>query len=264
MTSRQRLTKQIIIAAIFFLIVGSVGFWIYRIVNPLPPPPTPNPTANLAPIRILSTKFLNIENNDYDFVAKVSNPNTDYGSGDAEYELSFYNAAGNQISQKRGSFYILPGETRYILETPLKFQEPISRADLVIKSVDWQQLDPLSANGVQLIPRNVSYSQTNQAGSFGKVGGSIQNESNFDLGAAEVLVVLYDENGSIIAVNRTNIQTFLAHTSRGFETTWYVPFVGLSGQGQPNRTDVEAHTNVFENSNFTRQYQKPERFQQYY
>lgn len=259
MTTKQRLTKQIIIAAIFFLIAGSFGFLVYRTIKPVPPPPTPNPTINLAPIKIISIKLLNIENNDYDFVAKVNNLNTDYGSPDAEYEITFYNVSGNQVSQKRGSFYILPGQTRYILETPLKFSEPISRADMAIKNVDWQQLDPLSAGGVPLISKNVSYSQINQTGVFSKVGGSIQNDSFFDLGEVEVLTVLYDKSDSIIAVNRTNIQTFLARTSRGFETTWYFPFIG-----QVVRSDVEAHTNVFENSNFTRQYQKPARFQQYY
>lgn len=259
MTNSQRLTKQVIIAAIFFLIAGSFGFWIFRTIKPVPPVPTPNPTANLAPIKIISTKLLNIENGDYDFVAKVSNPNTDYGSPDAEYEITFYNAAGNQISQKRGSFYILPGQTRYVLETPLKFLEPISRADMAIKNIDWQQLDPLSVGGVSLISKNVSYNQINQAGVFGKVGGSIQNDSDFDLSEVEVLAVLYDQSDSIIAVNRTNIQTFLARTSRGFETAWYSSFIG-----QVVRPDIEAHTNVFENSNFTRQYQKPARFQQYY
>lgn len=259
MTNSQRLTKQIVIAAIFFLIIGSLGFLVYRTVNPPPPLPTPDPTANLAPIRIISTKLLNIENNDYDFIAKVTNSNPDYGSPDAEYEVTFYNAGGNQVSQKRGTFYILPGQTRYVLEAPLKFQEPVSRADLTIKRVDWQQLDPISANGINLLPKNVSYSQINQTGVFSKVGGSIQNDSDFDLGQVEVLGVLYDQSESIIAANRTNIQTFLAHTARGFETTWYESFVG-----QVNRVEVETHTNVFENSNFLRQYQRPERFQQYY
>lgn len=259
MTNSQRLTKRIIIAAIFFLIVGGLSFWTYRIVNPSLPPPTPNPTANLAPIRILSTKLLNIENNDYDFIAKVNNPNTDYGSGDAEYELTFFGAGGNQVSQKRGTFYILPGQTRYVLETPLRFQEPVSQAEVTVKRVDWQQFDPISANGINLLPKNVSYSQINQTGVFSKVGGSIQNDSDFDLGQTEVLVVLSDKSESIIAASRTNIQTFLAHTGRGFETTWYESFVG-----QVNRVEVETHTNVFENSNFLRQYQRLEKFQQYY
>ncbi|MBI4120214.1 MAG: hypothetical protein HY454_01990 [Parcubacteria group bacterium] len=60
-------------------------------------------------------------------------------------------------------------------------------------------------------------------------------------------------------MNRTEIRTFLANTARGFEDSWYRPF-----GGQVNRVEVEAHTNIFENSNFLRQYQQPERFQQFY
>ena len=136
MTTSQRVTKQIIVATSFFFIVGGLGFWIFRTINPRLPLPTPNPTAHLIPINILSTQLLYIQDDDYDFTAKVSNANTDYGSADVEYELKFYNASNVAVSNRVGSFYILPGQTKFFIATPLKFSEPISRAELAIKSVD--------------------------------------------------------------------------------------------------------------------------------
>ncbi len=226
---------------------------------PAAPLPTPDLTISLAPIRVVTAKLLNIENNDYDFAAKVTNPNTDYGSADVEYAVKFLDASGNQISQKTASFYILPGQTKYVLITPLKFSQPISQAVMEIVSVAWQKLDPLAAGGVNLTSRNVSYNQISEPGVFGKAGGSIQNIANFDLGQVDVLVLLFNQGDDLTAVNRTEIRTFLANTSRGFEVSWYRPFVG-----QVNRVEVEAHTNVFENSNFLRQYERQERFQQFY
>ena len=259
MTDTQRLTKQILIALIFFLIFGGLGFLLFRTVNPPPPPPTPNPTANLAPISIALTKLLNVQNNDYDFVAKVVNPNTDYGSAEAEYELKFYGAANTIISSKIGNFYILPGQTKYIIDTPLKFSEPISRVELIVKSVDWQKLDPIGVSGVPLIARNVNYQETRQNNLFGRAEGLILNNSDFDLGRVDALVLLFDSGDNLLAVNRTEIRTFLAKTTRGFEVSWFSPFIGRVA-----RVEVEASTNVFENSNFLRQYQQPERFQQFY
>lgn len=254
------MARQIIVALVFFLLVGGIGFGFYRgfIYSPTPTP-TPNPTINLVPIQVIFTKLLNIENNDYDFLAKVSNSNTGYGSPAVEYEMSFYDFAGQSISSKTGSFYILPGQTKYIVEPLLKFQSPISRADFKIKSVDWQKLQPLAATAATLLTRNIAHSQVSQLGIFAKVGGRVFNGSDLDINKVDVAIVVLDANQEPIAVNKTNIFTFLARTSRGFEVTWFTPFVG-----QMNRIDAEANANVFENSNFLRTYGGQERFKQLY
>lgn len=259
MEENQRRNKKIVIAVIFFLIVGGLGFLIYRSVVPPAPEQTPNPTVNLAPLQVVSTQLFNVQNNDYDFLAKISNSNSNYGSGDVEYTLTFYSAAGQQVSTKAGSFYILPGQTKYIIDSPLKFEQPVSRADMQIKSVDWQKLDPLSASGVALLVKNATFLQVNQSGTFAKAGGEVFNSSDFDLNKVDVALVLLDQTETPIAINKTEIRTFLARTTRGFEATWFAPFVG-----QTNRVDAEASTNVFENSNFLRTYGGGEKFKQLY
>lgn len=259
MTPVVRITKQVIVAIVFFLIIGGLVYGGRFVFKPQAPTPTPNPTISLDPISIVSTQLFNINGNDYDFLVKVTNPNAEWGSGDAEYELNFFNNSGEQVSQKRNSFYVLPGQTKYILESPLKFDQPIGRVEMKIISVDWRKLDPISTNDITLVPRNYSYGEIGQSNNFGKVGGSILNNSNIDLGQVSVIVLLFSNNDSIIATNKTEILTFLAKTSRGFEVTWYSPFVGKVG-----RVEVAAYTNVFDNSNFLRQYGRPEEFQQYY
>lgn len=259
MEEGQRKRKQMLAAVIFFLIVGGLGFLIYRGVRSPSPTPTPNPTINLAPIQVVDHWLSNVESNDYDFLAKITNSNTDYGSPDVEYEISFFNASGAKISQKVGSFYILPGQTKYVIDSPLKFQERIDHADFAIKSADWQKLSSLAITGVNLVVKNSSYTQILQPGAFGKVGGEVLNNSDFDLNKVDVSVVLFDSGNNPLAIGQTEINTFLAKTSRGFEVTWYVPFVG-----NVTSVDAEANTDVFENSNFLRQYGGQERFKQMY
>lgn len=258
MEESKRTTKSVVIALIFFLILGLIAFLIYRAASP-PLEAIPNPTINLSPVQVVSTQLFNIENNDYDFLAKVANPNTDYGSPDVVYELTFFNSADKQISQRVGSFYILPGQTKYIIETPLRFDEPVSRAEMKVKSVDWQKLDPLATRGTNLLIRNSAYAQVSRPELFSKVGGDILNNSDFDFGKVDVVVVAVDENSTPLVVNRTEIRTFLARTSRGFEVKWFKPFTG-----QVNRVIVEANTNLFENSNFLRTYGGGEKFKQLY
>ena len=259
MTNGQRLIKQTLIAGIFVLLVGGGWHAVFRAASPPPPTPTPDPFAHLAALRVLSTQLLNVSNNDYDLVAKVTNPNTDYGSADVEYSLIFYNTANTLLSPQSGTFYILPGQTKFILASPLKFSEPISRAELAIKDVNWQKLSAVGDASINLVPRSHNYVAVNRNGVFGKVGGSILNNSDFDLGQVDVLVLLYDANDRLLAANHTQIDTFLAKTTRGFELAWFTPFAGAVA-----RVEVIPTTNLFLNSNFLRQYQQPERFQQFY
>ena len=60
-------------------------------------------------------------------------------------------------------------------------------------------------------------------------------------------------------VGKTDIRTFVAKSERGFNVAW--PFA-LSRNVA--RQDVEASTNLFENSNFIKSYGSPEKFQKFY
>ncbi|MEX1063882.1 MAG: hypothetical protein WD898_00105 [Candidatus Paceibacterota bacterium] len=257
MTPSERKRKQFIVALVFFLILGGFGFLIYGKVNPAPTPTPISPTANLSPIQVTLSELISVENTDYDFVAKVTNPNTGYGSPEVVYEVSFFNSSNAQIFSKTGSFYILPGQTKYVVDSPIRLPERATRAVMDINSVDWQELDPLAMQGVPLLARNTSYTEILNSGLFSRANGSILNNSDFDLGRVDVMVVLLNSQNTPVAVNRTEINTFLARTTRGFEVSWFAPFVG-----QVSRTDVEANTNIFQNSNFLRQYGGQERFKQ--
>ena len=259
MTDQQRITKQIIIAVIFWVVVGGLGSLVYRGVSPTVITPTPNPTAHLIPIDIVTAQLIWIKDNDYDFVAKVHNVNTDYGSPAVVYEIQFYNATNSLVTTRAGTLYILPGQTKYLIETPLRFNEAIAQATLLIKSVDWQQLDPLAVSGINLLAKDWAFHPTGQPGATGQVDGALFNSSDYDISQADVLVLLFDQSGTVMAVNRTQIRTFLAHTTRAFSVAWFTALPGL-----PTRTEVQATTNVFENSNFLQRYQKPERFQEFY
>lgn len=259
MNEAVRQSKKITIAIVFFLILSGIGFGIYWGTREPLPPPIPNPTIDLLPLQIFFTKLFNIENNDYDFLAKIKNPNIEHGSSLANYEIYFFDSAGSLIFKKTGNFYILPGQTKYIIDGPIRLAEPASRAELKILSVEWEKLNQLGLQGVPLLVRGASYVQTLQPGVFGKVGGDIFNSSDFDLNKVDIAVVLFDQSDQPIAVNRTEIRTFLARTTRGFETTWFKPFVG-----QVNRVQAEAYTNVFENLNFLREYGGQEKFKQLY
>lgn len=258
-----RLIKQIIIAVIVLIILWGIGWGFMRIFVPAPPTPTPDIGTRLQPITFITSQLFSISRDQYDFYARVRNLNADYGSGDVEYQLIGYydQMDGNEstVVLQTGSFYILPGQTKYIVVSPLISNQQLTKVDLHIVSVNWQEVDPLISRGANLVIVNPKYVPQSASGVFSKAGGSVVNNSDFDINRADITVVAYDSSNDPIAVGKTDVRTFLAHTTRGFEVAWYAPFSGTVA-----RVDAEAQFNVFENDALIRTYGGTERFQEMY
>lgn len=254
-----RIVKQLLLAGIAIGVLLALVFLPGHFFKNPVPTPTLDPRDTLMPLKILSSQLLPIGDGDYDVLVRVQNPNQTYGSGDVQYSLRLFwdgTGASEKFDEKPGSFYILPGQTKYLTVTPVKSQRAITRVELHITSVKWQELDMLALRGVNIVTTGAVYESVE--GAYGRVRGSVANNSDFDINRVDIGVILLDEDEKPIAINRTEIYTFLAHKTRGFETSWPLPF-----EGNVARTSVEAHVNLFEQSSFIRTYGGREQFQEY-
>lgn len=256
MTIGERTAKQILFLTIFLIIVGGIFFVAYR--SGTQPEPTPTPIL-LKPIEVQLVKFLKIKDFDYDVIAKIRNPNANYGSLRVSYELRFFGQDGLLLNTLSAKTYILPGQTKYIIDAPVKQSEEISRVKLSIKNVKWEKLH-------DFLPQNISFVVTKKELLFKKVpgvflslNGIIFNASDFDFGKVDIISVLYDKDNNIVAVGKTDLRTVIARGDRAFDIKWPDEF-----QGWVDRTDVEIYTNVFENTNFLQKHGTQEKFQQFY
>jgi hypothetical protein len=270
-----RVKKRIIIALVFVLILGAIGYGIYFINIDRPSCFDGIQNGNedgvdcglyscgiscvpeFIPINILSEKLIKVSAEDYDFVAQVSNSNSNFGSSRVVYELNISDRGGNILLIRNGSFYILPGQTKYIIEPLLRFSGNNNIADLTIKSVDWEQLDSVDIVNFSLRAKNGATGQNSQSS---QVTGIVFNNSDFDFDKVDVGVLLSNKDGEVNYVAQTNIRTLLSRTEREFLVSW--PFVIDFDNIIIN---VEIGTNLFENYNFIRTYgdSQGQRFQEY-
>lgn len=274
-----RFAKQVIIAFIILAVVGGVGFGIYYLSSA-------RPTCNdgiqngkeegvdcglvacgaacidILPLQVTVSKLLPAGENDYDFIFRVNNPNSDYGTPLAGYELSLVGIGDTEVSKTTGSFYILPGQTKYVVVS-FKTAEEISGVNVKVSSADWQRLT--LGGETQFTLKRQQYRDLVDAPDgeqtiYGEFDGILFNNSDFDFDTVDVAVVLFDDSDNIIGVNRTLINRFLSQTDRYFRVRW--PF---EIDGSVFRADVEATTNLFENSNFIKTHGgSQEKFQRYY
>lgn len=214
------------------------------------------------PPQIISKKLFKLDNPSknssyylYDFFVIIKNQNSDLGSGDINYELNFFDKDNNIIFSKLGSLYLLPGQLRYEVIPSIKTKNEIYEIDFKIKSVSWQKLK-------EFIPQALFIVKTQELldeNSAPKIKGILFNNSNFNFDKVDVYAVLYDQNNNPIAVNKTDIRTFLAKKESFFEMKWLKKF-----PEKIERIDIQAYTNLFKNENFIKEYGTQEKFQEFY
>lgn len=250
-----RLLKQVIIAFVFFLIIGSITYF-YSIKDF--PEPTPAPLI-FQTLKVISEHLFKVGDLDYDFLIEIKNPNTEFGATDVFYELNLFDRASELITVKRGAINFLPGQTRYEIISPIIVDREISNAEFKIISVSWQKLKEYIPQSLFSV-KNQEYSQVKlPEQGFSKLIGTLANNSNFDFDRVDIYIVLFNELNSPIAVQRTDIRTFLAKTDRFFEVKWSKSF-----NGRVIRIETDAYTNVFKNENFIKEYGTQEKFQKFY
>ncbi len=258
-----RFPKQLTIGLIFILILSGIGYGIYYSLVPkisctdgikngkeegvdcgiLACGKVCEPA--IMPLNIISSQFIQTGQGDYDFVAQISNPNTSYGASRVEYSLG----------SNSGSFYILPGQTKWLVLTALKIPEGVEGVNLVINNAQWEKLN-MPDNTVSFVSRRNDYHAT-QTGT--ELNAILYNNSNYDFDKVDVAVILFDNTGSVVGVGKTDIRTFVSKSERGLTVAW--PF---ALPGNATRQDIEALTNLFANSNFIKSYGSQEKFQKFY
>ena len=271
----QRLWKQLTIGLIFVLLLGGIGYGVFdkfflieatcfdQIQNGKEDGVDCGTLAcgivcqePVKPLQVSGEKLFRIGAGDYDFMAKIVNSNVSHGSSEISYSVVL---AGS--GTKSDTTYILPGQTKYVVLTSLRTDSDlpageagVSSVGLKVNSVQWEKLN-MPAGEVNLINRRGDFLNSASGSSF---EGVVFNDSNYDFDSIDISIILFDASNSVVGVNRTEIRTLLSKTERSFKVVWPFPLAGVV------RTDVQVSTNLFENSNFIKNYGTQERFQEFY
>lgn len=271
----RRTTKQIIIASVFFLVLFGIGFWIYLLSRPAPTcsdgiqnqgeeevdcggPCLSCELRRIEEIEVLSVKAVLNQNNFYDLVAQIKNPNQNYGSGIVSYQFEVYDSSGGLITKHSDLTYILPNQTKYLIQTKIEIPRSFSRVEISFGNVQWQKLTDYESP--QLIVQEKEYRLLGSGESgFSQARGVLTNRSNFDFEKIDVDVLLFDSFNRLVGLNTTEIRTLLTGQERDFFATWFNQI-----DAQINSVKIEAETNVFNPDNYLSSGQRmPEKFQEY-
>lgn len=186
-----------------------------------------------------------------DLYSRVTNPNNVFGSNKVQYEFIVKDATGNVVATKKGSNYLLPAESKYIIENNIEVSGTPSTIEFNIMDQAWIEFTDYYERP-QLKIVNKQYNQISSGVGFAEAKGLLKNESPFNFNLIDLNVILKDSTGNIIALNSTAMNTVKSGENRDFKTLWFNRF-----PGEVMNVEVQAEVNVFESETFIKQYFVP-------
>jgi hypothetical protein len=195
--------------------------------------------------------------NNYDIYGVISNPNQTLGSSSFNYQFTVRNAAETIITTKNGTGFILPGETKYLVANNQAMQDTPTKVELVISDLQWVEVNDLYERP-QLKIVNKNYKEISSGIGFIEATGLLKNESPLDFSLIKLEIILKNDQGRVVALNSTQMNTVQAGENRDFRVFWPNNFPGTVAN-----MEVQSEINVFNSESFVKKYFKSEKFQQY-
>ncbi len=162
--------------------------------------------------------------------------------------MKLVDAQGAVVAQKTDTSFILPKETKYVMQIGMETQAIVAGVEVSLDHVDWQVFSGYRESPVLNIGHK-RYGPVSSGGGFGQVDGTLSNESGYDFQKLLVKVVLRDAGGKPIAINQTEMRTVVAFERRDFRLIWPLYF-----DGEVNSVEAEADADVYHSDNFIKQY----------
>jgi len=190
---------------------------------------------NIKDIEVIWSKIIPNKTGFYDLAAQIWNPNQNYGTGYLPYTFELYDLQDQLIAQYSGRTFILPNQTKYLLNLRAKNTNKPEFIKLVFGQVEWEKPDDYSSSQLTIQQKQYSFSQ---------VSAILFNESNYDFDKIDIDILLFDASHNLIGINSTEIRALLSWQKRDFIATWFEEV-----KGQVVFVEIEPETNIFDPSN---------------
>jgi hypothetical protein len=182
----------------------------------------------------------------YDVIAEIKNSDPEFGTPHLNYKFVLKDFLGNVVGERNGQSYILPSQSRYIIELGVAVSGKAEILELETKPQDIQKFKEFENPQTQM---KIAGQNFDFIDGKTKAWADIYNESDFGFGKVEVDFILYNSEDEIIGVNYTNINDFSAGTKRYVSTLWDYEI-----SAKISRIELETNVNVYESGAFMGQY----------
>jgi hypothetical protein len=205
---------------------------------------------NAKELSVIETAFVLGDVNRYDAMARITNPNISLGSSSFDYEFSLKDASGNTLATREGKGFILPKESKYVVEVNLETVSTPASVTFAMKNYQWSEFSGYEEPRLVIYQKNFTQRLENSGKSEAK--GLLINESPFDFNAIKVNVILRNSAGKVAGIGSHEMRTINSGEQRDFRLLWPLGISEiLNGQ---DGVEMEPEADVFDSQNFIKKY----------
>ena len=210
---------KIIGVLLFILIIGSIVFYIRKkITEPsleqkvqktveAPPPDFKIKTKQ---VEVLQSSPLRC-----DVLAQIVNNNLNWGVPRLTYKINLKDKNNLLVGQKQGNTFILPDQTKSIIELGIETQNQAVSAAVELEIKDTQKLK--ASPKLIFKTENINYQDL---GDKSKISATLINQTPFGFNEVIINTLVYDKNKKLQGLNFTTINDFSSNTKRDFSVFW--------------------------------------------
>lgn len=228
-----KLKRQLLFSAILFLVVSVSIFFGYQLFKPQAScidgilnqgEEKTDCGGSCAACKVISFSDVEVMSyhlfsagGAYDALARVRNPNAQHGTRALAYTFHFYDENKNVIAEKKGTTYLLAGQTRYIVENNIDTKKQAAFVTFTVDSLGvWEQQEKLTDQiTFPIFSKKYERVGASEKG-FAKVTGTMENRSDYTVASVDINVVLVDKNKDPIAAGKTELNNVRFHEGRAF------------------------------------------------
>ncbi|MES2930392.1 MAG: hypothetical protein V4665_01260 [Patescibacteria group bacterium] len=181
-------------------------------------------TAAASEPLVMWSRAFAVTGNNYNLVAVIENQNKSAGLVNAPYEFRIYDINNRLIGRRQGSTYLPPNGQFAV------FEPRFDSGETEIRSVTFEFTAPLvwvkKEPTVQALPIRIDNVIAGDDAAHPSLTALITNDSVYDLPPFDVVVILYDEDGSAINASKTRKESLPSGTEASLLFTWPEAFVG--------------------------------------
>jgi len=260
--------KQLVIVLIYIILLALLSLVVYFFLKPKPscldgkmnqgetgvdcggPCAECQKIIQLKSLVVKTVESIDLGNNHYDLIAKIYNPNNNYGS--AKFSFRFVSVKGEATDWQTG--FILPGETKNLvmLNSPLVTMGEKINIEIDQKHSNWERFIHYTEPRFTLINKVLDKEYKGEK-QFFVAKGTLFNQSQIDFEKVKIKVFLRSKEGKLLAVNTQSMNTVRAGEKRDYFITFNQEI-----KNEVVTMAVEAETNIFDSDNYSRVYGSPQ------
>ncbi len=169
-------------------------------------------------------------------LAKISNPSSNYGLNDFEYEFQVFSSFGTILTTLHSRSYILPSESKYLVAPAVDIDSrDIGKIVLNVPLQNWEQKVNLPVYNIRF--KNV---ETIPLAKTVQVAGSLVNDSSSNFSSIALTGIIFRKNGEVSNASSTKVDNIPAFS----ETPFTIFFPNLQSVQEVNLKATEVFYEV--------------------